>query len=79
MYERYNIEFDWYFGTDGKGKSFAEEYLTDAIKYLQERVRNTSLPTAERYEVQEMVNGLFNLRNAIRDAEEIVYGEMNFI
>lgn len=47
MYERYSIEFDWYFGI--------------------------------RYEVQEMVNGLSNLRNAIRDAEEIVYGEMNFI
>lgn len=77
MYERYNIEFDWYFGTDGKGKSFAEDYLTDAIEYLQEK--NTNLPTAERYKVQEMVNGLFNLRNAIRDAEEIVYGEMNFI
>lgn len=78
MYERYNIEFDWYFGiNNSKGKSFAEDYLTDAIKYLQGRVMNTSLPTSERYEVQEMVNGLFNLRNAIRDANEIVYGEMD--
>lgn len=74
-YEQYNIEFDWYFGVNDKGRSFAEDYLTDAIKYLQDRVMNTSLPIAERYEIQEMVNGLFNIRNAIRDAEEIVYGE----
>ena len=72
MYEQYKIEFDWYFGiNNGKGKSFAEDYLIDAVEYLQKRVMNTSLPTPERYEVQEMVNGLFNLRNAIRDAEEI--------
>lgn len=72
MYEQYKIEFDWYFGiNNGKGKSFAEDYLTDAIEYLQKRVMDTSLSTAERYEIQEMVNGLLNLRNAIRDAEEI--------
>ena len=72
MYEQYKIEFDWYFDiNNGKGKSLAEDYLTDAIEYLRERLMNTSLPTAERYEVQEMVNGLFNLRNAIMDAEEI--------
>lgn len=70
MYEKYSIEFDYYFNiNNGKGKSFAEDYLTDTVKYLQERVMNTSLPTTERYEVQEMINGLFNLRNAIRDAE----------
>ena len=77
MYDQYKIEFDWYFGiNDGKGKLFAEGYMKDAIEYLQQRVRCTTISTSERYEVQDIVNGLFNLRNAIMEAEEITEKEV---
>lgn len=70
--EKYSIEFDWYFGKN-EGKLIAEEYLTDVIDYFKERMlwKRSELPISEMYKIQEMVNGLFNLRNAIMDAEEI--------
>lgn len=73
MCDQYKIEFDWYFGKYSGGKQIAEEYLTDALDYFKERLlwKRAELSTAEMYKIGEMVQGLFNLRNAIRDAEEI--------
>lgn len=73
MYEKYSIEFDWYFGKYSRGKQMAEEYLTDALDYFKECLlwKRSELLTSEMYKIQEMINGLSNLRNAIRDAEEI--------
>lgn len=73
MYDQYKIEFDWYFGKDEGGKLIAEEYLTDVLDYFKERLlwKRSELSTAEMYKIGEMVQGIHNLRNAIRDAEEI--------
>lgn len=72
MYEEYRIEFDWYFGNDF-GKQLAEDYLTDVLDYFKECLlyKRSELSTAEMYKIGEMVQGISNLRNAIRDAEEI--------
>lgn len=72
-YDQYKVEFDWYFGKDSGGKQIAEDYLTDALDYFKERLlwKRSELSTSEMYKIQEMVNGLSNLRNAIRDAEKI--------
>lgn len=73
MYEKYSIEFDWYFGKDSGGKQIAEDYLTDVLDYFKERLlwKRAELSTAEMYKIGEMVQVISNLRNAIRDAEEI--------
>lgn len=78
MYEKYSIEFDWYFGVREKGKLIAEEYLTDVLDCFKEYMNEnrSSLSAAERYRIQDMVNGIFNLRNAISDAEEIMDKEV---
>ena len=77
-HDQYRVEFDWYFGKDFGGKQIAEEYLTDALDYLKELLlyKRAELSTAEMYKIGEMVQGLHNLRNAIRDAEEIVDEEI---
>lgn len=78
QHDQYKVEFDWYFGKYSGGKQIAEEHLTDALDYFKERLlwKRLELSTAEMYKIGEMVQGLSNLRNAIRDAEEIVDEEM---
>lgn len=72
-HDQYKVEFDWYFGKHSDGKQIAEDYLTDVLDYFKERLlwKRSELSTAEMYKIGEMVQGLSNLRNAIRDAEEI--------